>query len=256
MGHLLDGDFLTGKFGDLNKINAIQFGYNADVNLAWEDVTTEGGIIKLPAAAGALHLVSNSVEDDPDKGAGVPGTGIHSVTIYYLDSTYAEKSVDVALNGAAAVTTSVNDIFRINKVIAKTTGTGGAAAGTITLKDVTDTDLYGQIKVGETNMLSAAVTVPLGKKLLLTGVTAGSQKNDGSVLGMAYIRVVSNYNIERGEFLSHFTTAAYFPIYAVGKMDFDVARVFPAGSVVKLQAYSLAINFFISGTLEGVFTSA
>jgi hypothetical protein len=119
-----------------------------------------------------MDIVSSSVEDDPDKGSAVAGTGIHTVTLYYLDNTFAEKSVDITLNGTAAVATSVSDIYRVQNLRAKVCGTGGKAAGNISLSEHSGTTYkYGYIATGHTRQRQCVWTVPLGQTLYITSVS-------------------------------------------------------------------------------------
>jgi hypothetical protein len=81
-----------------------------------------------------LELISDSAEDDPDKGAGVPGTGAHSVYIAGLDTDWNPLYEVITLNGAAAVA-GTKEFLRINHAIVLTVGTGGTNAGNITIRD-------------------------------------------------------------------------------------------------------------------------
>jgi len=118
-----------------------------------------------PAAALTLTAISDSIEDDPVKADTDPGTGAHSITLHYLTDAYVEKSVTIALNGTAAVELA-DDVFRVQNCHVTTAGTGGQAAGNITLASGGIT--YGYIEATKTRMRQCIWTVPLGKTLYIS----------------------------------------------------------------------------------------
>lgn len=162
-----------------------KIGYNGDVDVGTEDMIAQGGVYVFPAAAGQMDIVSSSAEDDPAKAAGGAGTGIHTVTLYYLDASYAEKTEDITLNGTAAVATTATDIFRVNNMRAKVCGTGKTAAGNITLSEHGGTTYkYGYILAGTTRMRQCVYTVPADKTLYVTSISfavGGATKEKAAV---------------------------------------------------------------------------
>jgi hypothetical protein len=130
-----------------------------------------------PTSAQHMHVVSSSIEDDPAViVTGAVGTGAHTITIYYLDGSYNEKSTLVTLNGQGVVSTAdgtpaATDIFRIQNVRVTTVGTGYASAGNITIKNHAETETYGYIRAGKTRQRQMIWTVPLGKTLYVTQIT-------------------------------------------------------------------------------------
>lgn len=147
-----------------------KIGYNGQVDVGTEDMIGQGGVYTFPVSQGAMDIVSDSAEDDLSKPPA--GTGIHTVTLYYLDNTFTEKSVDINLNGTAPVTTSVSDIYRVQNMRAKVCGTGGKAAGNITLSETGGTTYkYGYIALGQTRMRQCIYTVPKNKSLYITGIS-------------------------------------------------------------------------------------
>lgn len=92
------------------------------------------------------------------------GTGIRSVEITGLDSSFAEQSETIILNGGDSVLTA-NKYVRVFKMDGITAGTGGIAAGAITLTSShagADTTLL-TILTGEVCAETAIYTVPAGK---------------------------------------------------------------------------------------------
>lgn len=233
-----------------------QFGYNADIDTAVEDVWSVGGSYVFPAAAQQLELVSTSIEDDPDKGAGVPGTGIHTVTIYYLTNDFTEKSEDVNLNGTGVVTTAGSDIFRINSVRAKACGTGGAAAGVISIRNLADTPVYSQIEVGNTRSRNAIYTVPKAKILYIASMSGGigyastAANPSNSVL----LTIRAKYDHLAGALRSFFLPHAEIQVGSgAGTVyrPFEIPLKFIAGVDIKVSAICAANNGSISCGLRG-----
>lgn len=144
-----------------------KIGFNGDVGTTEEDIWTVGGVYAFPPAGGIqMQVVSSSVNDD---GAPV-GTGALTVTIYYLNASYVSKTEVVTMDGTTPVNTVATDIFRVNGFRCTTCGTGGKAAGTITLKNTAATVTYGQIVVGYTRARNSSYTVALGKTLYVTSL--------------------------------------------------------------------------------------
>jgi hypothetical protein len=132
---------------------------NTVVN-AEQDVWSVGGKYVFPTSAMQMEVASANAQDTAD------GTGIQQVKIYYLDSTFAEKTETVTLNGGVVATTAT-DIYRVNAMRAARVGTDGKAAGLITLRHLSDTPIYRSISAGQTRGRSLIHTVPLGKTLYL-----------------------------------------------------------------------------------------
>jgi len=108
-----------------------------------------------------VKVVSTNAQDDS------AGTGIRTITIVGLDSNYDVQSETLTMDATTAVT-SANSYIRINKVYAASVGSGGGAAGTISVFDGahtsgtpdTSTKIYASIGAGETAALQAVYTVP------------------------------------------------------------------------------------------------
>lgn len=153
----------------------VKTGFNGDIDIGTEHLWTVGGTYVRPTVGIQMEVVSDSVEDDPDKGAGVPGTGIHAVTLGYLDANYVAKTEDIATNGTTPVLTTATDIFRVNSFRAKTIGTNGAAVGNVNIKAVAPTDtIYSQIAIGDRRARNIQWTVPAGKTLMIHSVMVSS----------------------------------------------------------------------------------
>lgn len=127
-----------------------------------------------PTTAQTMKAVSDSTNDD-----GSPvGTGAQIITVYYLDGSYAEKSVDVTMDGTTPVTIAT-DCFRINNVRIKAAGALNATAGNISITNSAGTVIYGYIRAGKTRQRQCIWTVPAGKTLYVCEITF-SAANMGS----------------------------------------------------------------------------
>ena len=154
--------------------------FNPDIGTTEEDVWTTGGAYAWPAAGGIrMQVKSTSAADDGDPA----GTGVRTVHIHYLDDTYAERVEVVTTNGLTGVNTTATNIFRVNSFRAETIGTGGKAAGTISLTDTTPTVTYAAIAIGYTRSRNGFYTVPLGYTLYVTEISMSAY---GANKGLRY----------------------------------------------------------------------
>lgn len=129
-------------------------GYNAGINLTWEDLWTPGGTYVFPAAAGRMEVVSSSGNDDAGS------TGVESVYISYLDANWDSQTTLVTMDGLNAVGTTPVDILRINEFHAESCGANGAAVGTVTLRPFGGGATYAQIDPGSTRSQQCVYSVP------------------------------------------------------------------------------------------------
>jgi len=103
-----------------------------------------------------LTLVSTSASDTGD------------IVIRYLDGNLIERYETVTLNGTTSVTTSATDIRAINNAYSKY----GPVNGTITF--VSGGTTYGRMSAGDIQFHTSMIRVPANKRLMLTGIYAGS----------------------------------------------------------------------------------
>lgn len=144
-----------------------KIGYNPDIQSAEETVTPQGGVYAFPTAG--MQMTLESSDNTQDKAG---GTGALTVTIYYLDSNYAEKSETVTLNGTTKADTAGTDIFRVNNMRVATTGTNYKPVGNLSLKGKVDTLTYGYIRAGYTRQRQMVYTVPASKNLYIVFASA------------------------------------------------------------------------------------
>lgn len=213
-----------------------KIGYNDDVDNVEEDMIVQGLTYDWPASAAKMDIVSDSAED---KGTATAGTGARTITIYYLDSTGADKSETVTMNGTTLVTTTAS-IKRVNNMRVATTGSSNKSVGNITLSETGGTTKkHGYIRAGYTRMRQCVWTVPTGKVLYVTSVT------------------VSGVNAAAGHWCRFTTRATYddksglvlpanlfIPFHELFIVDQSFTKVlemptrFPAGVDIKVSALS------------------
>lgn len=145
-----------------------KIGYNGDVDASTEDMIAQGGTYTFPEAAIKMDIVSS---DDVDGKTLAPAsTGARTVTIYGLSTDFSEISETITLDGTTPVETT-NSYYRINNMHVATAGTGGKAAGNITLSEANGTTYkYSYIALGQTRTRQCVWTVPKDKTLYVTSI--------------------------------------------------------------------------------------
>lgn len=123
-----------------------------------------GGVYQVPTTAQSLEILSNSANDTS------AGSGARKVTVTGLDANWNEVSVDVSMNGLAAVAIT-GTWMRIYRIRVKESGTYSSAtasshAGTITVRVAGGVTVYAQLVVdagfGLGQSLIGCYTVPDG----------------------------------------------------------------------------------------------
>jgi hypothetical protein len=228
-----------------------KIGYNGDVDAGTEDMVPQGGTYVFPASQQQMDIVSSSVEDDPAKADESAGTGIHTVTLYYLDNTFTEKSVDITLNGQTAVATSVSDIYRVQNLRAKVCGTGGKAAGNISLSEHSGTTYkYGYIAIGHTRQRQCTWTVPYGKTLYITSVSfavGGAAKEK-----CAIFTTLANYDDKAGVKRDFFVPYNEIIIEDEGyHRELEIPTKLGSGIDLKVQVRGLVADCVCTCSLRG-----
>lgn len=177
-------------------------GYNGDVGVTTETIIPSSNVYTWPAAAQQMSVVSTSANDD------LGNTGVNSIRIYYLDSTYTEYFTDVIMDGLNPVLTSVSDIYRINYIRMTVVGTAQAAVGNIYVQNIAGTETYGMIESTRGSDRSLVYTVPKNKTLYITSarISAGS----GNKLAVVRCGLVAKWNIVEEIPSPNFETAFEF----------------------------------------------
>lgn len=122
-------------------------------------------------------IVSSSANDTS------AGTGIRTVRIIYYTATGTGPfNETITLNGTVAVNTVATDICYIDKLTVLTVGSGGTAAGNITMKAATAGGgaTIKQISTGDLQSFDAIHYVATGTTLYITGISSG---HNGTTVG-------------------------------------------------------------------------
>jgi hypothetical protein len=137
--------------------------------------------------AGAFEIVKVFVANDAT--GTVRGPGANTVTVYYLDDGFVEKSATVTMLGATPVNIAT-DIYRIQNARIATAGTSLSAVGAITIASGGVT--YGYISATKTRQRQCVWTVPIGKTLYITQISFSSGKQATA----AYARFTTRANFD------------------------------------------------------------
>ena len=139
---------------------------------------TVNNYIPVPDAV-QMTIVSTSAED----AAG--GTGVTKIRIHYLDDTLTPQYEDVIPQGLTPVTTVATDIRFINLIHAVTVGSTKAAVGNVSVTHNSIT--YGYLGALDTRSSEAIYRVPAGKRLMISGMYAGSSSGTAASSTMVEI---------------------------------------------------------------------
>ena len=130
---------------------------NATVGTSFETITNTNADQVLPVIAGAdIDLVSASAADDDGS------TGATAVRVTYLDDNFNQYTQDVTMNGTTEVEMTEQNISFIQKAEVISSGTGLAAAGAITIADVTGGGVHAVIDAGSKESGNCTWKVPAG----------------------------------------------------------------------------------------------
>ena len=152
-----------------------KFGNNSDIETSFETVWDEGGLYSYLTEATVLKISSSSTDDD------IGGTGALAVEVFGLDGDYLEINETIILTGQVAVN-SVNSYLRIYRIIVKTAGSGGTAAGDIyagtgAITNGVPAVVYAKAVIGNNQTLMALYTIPAGKTGYLIEKYGGTNKD-------------------------------------------------------------------------------
>lgn len=234
--------------GYSNRSFGYVFGRNTNVDNVqidlWEGPT---GVYVFPTVGQQMKFVSSSANDT------LAGTGIQKIHIHYLDSNYAVHTETVNMNGTTPVSTVATDIFRINAMHAYQVGSGGVAAGNISLTNTGATVTYAYLTAGMNWARQAIYTVPAG----VTGYITHWQASSGSASGNHFTQISLRATCHQGVLLP----GVFLLIDEVGTQDggdtvnYDIPIRIPAMSDVKISAISDTSNANVTalGAIMGFF---
>lgn len=146
--------------------NVVHLSFADNVNNTEITVSPLNAFIPFPTAGIRLEAVSASASD------AAAGTGVRTVLLRYLDTSYVSHDEIMTLNGVTPVLTTATNIFRIQRLSTLTAGTGLAAAGNITLRLAGGGQSYAQIRAGRNASDSGVYTIPAGTTGWITSLHA------------------------------------------------------------------------------------
>lgn len=193
-------DIAEGNIDDHYILN--KFGHNSTVGTAYEEIWSGSTVYPFMTTADNVEILSDSVEDDTDKGGAVAGTGAWTVEITGLNALWDEYSETVTLNGAGVVTTSGRYI-RVHRAKVVTAGSGLINAGTLTMRDATADTTRAIIEPAVGQTLMAVWTVPRNYTYYMTAWYAGSSVSKAIDIGVwARDNTVTNAAFQNKRFLN------------------------------------------------------
>ena len=130
---------------------------NATIGTSFETISNTDADQVLPVIVGAdIDVVSASAADDDGS------TGATAVRVTYLDEEFNQYTEDVTMNGTSEVEMTEQTISFVQKAEVISSGTGLAAAGAITIADVTGGGVHAVIDAGQKESGNCTWKIPAG----------------------------------------------------------------------------------------------
>lgn len=199
------------------------------------------GALCIPRSADAIDIC-----------IGAAGTGIQRVEIHYLDNLLNIQTLRIELAGTNPVLTPVNNIYRINSLHAIRVGSGGVAAGNISLTAVGGAITYGYISAGNNTARQAIYTVPNGYNGYINHWQASSGSASNHFAQISLEATTLDDELWPGVFLLQDEQGTQNGGLSI---DFPIPIPIPAGADVKISAISDAgaANVTALGAIMGWF---
>lgn len=222
-------------------------GYSTGVGATRVDIweSAAASTYVFPATPIQMQVVSSSASD------AAAGTGIRTVDIEYLDTSYNMQTERVTLNGVTVVNTVATNILRVNNFHAMSVGSTGASVGNIQLQSVGGAVVYSRITAGSNFARQAIYTVPLGKRLFMSGVVFSTTTAAAGHSQTMTIRTTSTSSDELTPGLFMYRHIALIDNNSLVK-DFTFPITIPATADVKATCQSDGANAAICvASIEG-----
>ncbi|MCK5433536.1 MAG: hypothetical protein KAJ03_12380, partial [Gammaproteobacteria bacterium] len=208
-GISLSSDVITYVYDDVSMSDTDSLAINVDLNIyshdghlrtygineAVGDLVTNSSIVverangkKTGIGGGAFTILETHPFDQPSGDLqmyaqstsaddAAAGSGAEEITIEYFSLAWgARKTVKFVPTGLTHVVLSVSDIYRVHKVY---TNKGSVAAGDITITNIGETELYGQIDTNNTFMERSIFYVAENESVTCTEVIVSSVTSGG-----------------------------------------------------------------------------
>jgi len=229
----------AGNYSGYSAVN--KFGDNHDIDSgAEEDLWSAGGSYTgWLTSATLVEAVSASADDAS------AGTGARTIQIWGLDASYAEQTEVITLNGTTAVDSS-STYIRVFRARVLTAGSGGTAAGAITIRVDGAGATVAEIPLGYNQTEMAIYTVPAGKTAYIFGIFASG----GDTLSRAFIDVELKVRESGGVFCTKFDLQLASDGTAAFQRQFTVPIVAAAQSDIVMTAGTDQDNTHVSGSFD------
>lgn len=205
---------------------------NIDVGLTEEDVDDDGGTFVDLTSAQSLEIVSSDANDTS------AGTGVRTIGVETLDGNHATVIQTVTLNGTTPVALTGTHL-RARRMLVITAGSGGANAGTLTLRVVAGQTMLSAL-IGNNRSYTSRYTVPAGKTAYMTKFLITVGKGQDAVCRLMFRR-------DGQVFLS----GAPLNVYQNDlQRPFPVFLEFPEKTDVKFTAISQNVGTDVSVTYD------
>lgn len=224
--------------GNVPGATAVYFqAYNPSPTTSYETIWANGTLYAfLTANMSSPTLVSSSAND------AAAGTGARTVLVSGVNSSYVAQSETVTLNGATPVALT-NNYMTINSMVVLTVGSGGVAAGTLTLA-----------AGGVTHATIAAANNQSSDFIYCTTSTQGLLLYDFNVAQEAASaggnRAGIFYSTSGGPLLCKVRPG--FPTNFNTSHQFTVPLYFPPNTQIQAQYLSAAATSVVTATATGV----
>lgn len=168
------------------------------------------------------------------------GTGLQVVRYTGLDTSYAEISEFVVLNGTTVVPTVRTDILRVNSWRAIVAGSAKEAAGNVDLRHLADTPIYARMEPTTTRARTIMYTVPAGHELFVTSIIMSA----GAPVAGRGVRMVTRATYDPSLNCALPTSGLFLPFTEVVIQDGSFERVLemptklPAKTDLKISVIS------------------
>jgi len=209
------------------------YGYNGAITGTTEEtVHPAGAAYAFPLIAtypGAQVEIDSASADDVSS-----STGAATVRMEYLDGSFVEKTHTFTMNGTTDVAsgTGCADMKRINKL---TIMTGGAAAGTIQVRELGDSPVFATIEAGFFESRQAVFTVPYGKKLIIESLHITSTAATAAK-AYAMFKVMANFD----KYLQAKSTL-YYP-QMIASVALDGVTIYPTAPMAFPAGVDVYVN--------------
>jgi hypothetical protein len=188
------------------------------------------------AGTETLEIISSSASDT------AAGTGVRTVKITYIDAlgtVGAQNTTTVTLNGTTAVSLGAVRALAIQWAEVATVGSGGVAAGDITIRaNATPTNLYELISAGGNRSMSGRYMVPVGMSAYANEWQGSAVNQDMDIRLRGTVEMATRASVT--PYL--FQDAMYPPSGTVSPSRVLPWLKFPAGSKLKLSAILTAVG--------------